>query len=76
MEHGVLRIPVNERAVAAQGSGGNVYINTSNVLPLNPLVISDSLGSLWQDSVIKTTGLEGQSLIYGVDTVAKKHGTV
>lgn len=72
MEHGVLRIPVNERAVAAQGSGGNVYINTSNVLPLNPLVISDSLGSLWQDSVIKTTGLEGQSLIYGVDTVAKK----
>lgn len=72
MEHGILRIPVNERAVAAQGSGGMVYINTSNVLPENPLVISDSIGSLWQDSVIKTTGLEGQSLIYGVDTVAKK----
>jgi hypothetical protein len=72
MEHGILRIPVNERAVAAQGSGGNVYINTSNVLPENPLVLSDSLGSLWQDSVIKTVGLEGYTLIYGVDTVAKK----
>jgi hypothetical protein len=47
MEHGILLIPVNERAIAGQGAGGNVYINTSNVLPENPLVLSDCLGSLW-----------------------------
>lgn len=66
-EHGVALIPVNERAVAGEGSGGNVYINTSNVLPENPKIISDTFGSQWRDSVIKTP--QG---IYGVDTVGKK----
>lgn len=66
-EHGVALIPVNERAVAGQGSGGNVFINTSNVLPENPIVISDKYGSQWRDSVIKTP--RG---IYGVDTISKR----
>lgn len=66
-EHGIAKIPINERAVAAEGSGGFAYINTSNVLPENPYIISDSIGSQWQDSVIKT-----ESGIYGFDTVAKK----
>lgn len=67
LEHGVYRIPINERAVAGQGSGGTIFINTSNVLPENPNVISDTFGSQWSDSIIKTpTG------IYGVDTVGKK----
>lgn len=66
-EHGVAVIPVNERAVAASGSGGNVFINTSNVLPENLKVISDMFGSQWQDSVLKTP-----QFVYGVDTVAKK----
>lgn len=67
LEHGIYKIPINERTVAGEGSGGNVYINTNNVLPQNPIVISDTFGSQWIDSVIKTpTG------IYGVDTVAKK----
>lgn len=66
-EHGVAIIPVNERAVAGQGDGGYVYINTSNVLPENPLVLSDMFGSQWQDSIIKTP-----YSIYGVDTSAKK----
>jgi hypothetical protein len=67
MEHGCLLIPVNERALAAEGAGGNAYINTSNVLPENPKVISDLYGTTWQESVVKTkTG------IYGIDTVAKK----
>jgi hypothetical protein len=43
------------------------YINTSNVLPENPDVLSDAYGSQWRDSVIKTP-----SGIYGVDTVGKK----
>ncbi|MGM9965217.1 MAG: hypothetical protein ACI32Z_08775 [Clostridium sp.] len=38
-------IPINERAIAGEGSGGNVYINTSNVLPENPKIISDTFGS-------------------------------
>lgn len=66
-EHGIGLIPVNERAVAGEGSGGNVYINTSNVLPENPKIISDTFGSQWRDSIIKTP--RG---VYGVDTVGKK----
>ena len=66
-EHGISLIPINERAVAGEGTGGNIYINTSNVLPENPKIISDTFGSQWKDSIIKTpVG------VYGVDTVAKK----
>jgi hypothetical protein len=73
-EHGVALIPVNERAVAGQGAGGNVYINTSNVLPENPKVISDMFGSQWPESILKVPGRTGDSAqyVYGVDTVAKK----
>lgn len=67
MENGVLLIPVNERAVAGEGVGGNIYINTSNILPENPKVLSSNFGSIWQDSVRVTI-----NTIYGVDTVAKK----
>lgn len=66
-EHGVCLIPINERAVAGQGEGGFVYINTSNVLPENPKVLSDTFGSQWRDSIIKTP--KG---VYGVDTIGKK----
>lgn len=73
-EHGIAVIPVNERAVAAEGSGGFAYINTSNVLPENPKIISDMFGSQWADSILKVPGLTGDDpqYIYGVDTVAKK----
>lgn len=66
-EHGVAVIPVNERAIAGNGAGGNVFINTSNVLPQNPNVLSDMYGTQWPESVVKTP-----SFIYGVDTVGKK----
>lgn len=66
-EHGVALIPVNERTVAGIGSGGNAYINTSNVLPENPRVLSDMFGSQWRESIIKTP-----RAIYGVDTIGKK----
>ena len=66
-EHGICVIPVNERAVAGTGQGGNVFINTSNVLPDNPLVISDMFGSQWPESVLKTP-----NFVYGIDTVGKK----
>ena len=66
-EHGVALIPVNERAVAGEGSGGNVYINTSNVLPENPKMLSDTFGTQWPESVVKTP-----YYVYGVDTIGKK----
>ena len=73
-EHGIALIPVNERAIAGEGQGGNVYINTSNVLPENPKIISDMFGSQWPESVLKVPGKTGDSVqyVYGVDTVAKK----
>ena len=66
-EHGIAIISVNERALAGEGSSGYVYINTSNVLPENPKIISDKFGSQWKESIIKTP-----YGIYGVDTIAKK----
>lgn len=66
-EHGVVLIPVNERVEAGSGVGGDVFINTSNVLPENPRVISEVFGTQWAESVIKTP-----LGVYGVDTVAKK----
>lgn len=66
-EHGVALIAVNERALAAQGTGGSAFINTLQVLPENPVILSDSFGSQWHDSIVQTP-----YAIYGVDTVAKK----
>lgn len=73
-EHGIGLASVNERTVAAQGSGGNVYINSANVLPDNLFIISDMFGSQWAESVLKVPGKTGSSVqwVYGVDTVAKK----
>lgn len=66
-EHGVAVIPVNERAVAGEGAGGDVFINTSNVLPENPKMLSDTYGTQWPESVVQTP-----YYVYGVDTVGKK----
>lgn len=68
-EHGVGYLGVNERSLLANASDGNVYLNSSRVLPDdgNMTVISDCFGSQWKDSIIKT-----QYAVYGVDTQAKK----
>lgn len=66
-EHAIALIPINERVAAGEGAGGELFINTNNVLPENPVIISDMYGSQWADSVIKT-----DRFVYGVDTVAKK----
>lgn len=66
-EHGIMLVPVNERALAAEGDGGNVFINTSNVLPDNPKIISDTYGSKWEESVINTP-----YGVYGIDESSKK----
>lgn len=66
-EHGVALLPVRERTLTGEGAGGNVYINTNNVLPETMNVLSDTFGSQWKDSIIQTP-----SGVYGVDTVARK----
>jgi len=60
-------VPVNERALAAEGQGGNVFINTSNVLPDNPKIISDTYGSKWEESIVNTP-----YGVYGIDESSKK----
>lgn len=66
-EHGVALIPVNERVQAGSGVGGNTYINTPNVLPDNPLMLSTNYGTQWIESVIVSS-----RYVYGIDTVGKK----
>ena len=72
-EHGLALIPIQERAIAAQGSGGMAYINTDEILPNTPNIISESYGSTWADSVI-ITPQDGETsiAIFGIDTYAKK----
>ena len=67
MEHGILMIPVNERAMMMNAQGENVYVNTDTVLPKNPRVLSNTYGSTWSQAIVKTS-----RFIYGIDTVAKK----
>jgi hypothetical protein len=44
-EHGVSYIPVKERAIVSNENGASVFINTNNILPDNPIIISDTFGS-------------------------------
>lgn len=70
-EHGIGLLEVNQQMLTQQNGQ---YINTSNVLPEKPKIISDMFGSQWADSVLKTPGKSGDSIqyVYGVDTAAKK----
>jgi hypothetical protein len=36
---------INEKAALTDSNGGEVFINTRNVLPDEPRVLSDSIGS-------------------------------
>lgn len=67
-EHAIGIAVVNERILQGQGDGEPVFINTQNVLPEELTIISDTIGSQWTESVIKTE----LGYVYGVDTVAKK----
>lgn len=66
-EHGIGLAPINERVMSGGGSGGNVFINSNNVLPETLNMITTDYGTQWPDSVIQTP--HG---IYGLDTIAKK----
>ena len=68
-EHGIALIEVN-----AQAQQNGQYISVPNVLSEKPIVLSDTFGSQWADSILKVPGKTGDSAqyVYGVDTVAKK----
>ena len=67
-EHAIGIAVINERVLAGQSDGEPVFINTANVLPEELTIITDSYGSEWSDSVIKSEA----GYVYGVDTIAKK----
>lgn len=67
-EHGIGIAVINERILAGQGDGNPVFINTNNVLPEELTIISDTYGTQWPESVVKSEN----GYVYGVDTVNKK----
>lgn len=67
-EHAIAVAVINERVLAGQSDGEPVFINTANVLPEELTVISDTIGSQWSESIIKSEA----GYVYGVDTIAKK----
>lgn len=66
-ERGVGLVTINERVQTGSGEGGQVYLNSVNVLPERPKLLSKIYGSQWKDSIIKT-----DRYVYGVDTTARK----
>jgi len=66
-ESGVGILPINERTMAGQSEGENIFLRNAGVLPEKPMMVSHGIGSSWSDS-IKVS----KNYIYGVDTVAKK----
>ena len=67
-EHAIGIAVINERVLAGEGDGEPVFINTNNVLPEELTIITDTYGTQWGDSVVKSEA----GYVYGVDTVAKK----
>ena len=66
-EHGIMLVPVNERALVSEADGGPITVNSTNVLPENPKIISDTYGSQWEESIISTP-----YGVYGIDASNKK----
>lgn len=67
-EHAIGIAVINERILAGQSDGEPVFINTNNVLPEELTIITDTYGTQWPDSVVKSEN----GYVYGVDTIAKK----
>ena len=67
-EHAIGVAVINERVLAGQGDGEPVFINTKDVLPEELTIVSDTLGSQWSESIVKSE----VGYVYGVDTVQKK----
>lgn len=66
-QHGLGLLPVNTTPSSAEEQ--IPYLAFISVLPTSVSVMSDSIGSMWKDSVIQS---ETTKIIYGVDTVSRK----
>lgn len=66
-EHGITLLAINQQTPISSKIEEPVFINSNNVLPEVMTVISDTIGSQWPDSILKTN-----TCVYGVDTHAKK----
>lgn len=66
-EHGIGVGQIYEKNLITQNTNSEVFINSNNILPLKLTILSDSIGSQWKESIIKTP-----YYIYGIDTSAKK----
>lgn len=66
-EHGIGLLPISENTMISGENSGDVYIRGADVLPATMSIISDTYGSQWQDSIIKTA-----RFVYGIDHIAKK----
>lgn len=65
-ERGIGILQINREALVPTNEG-DIFLKGIGVLPEKPQMLSDSYGSIWQDSIIRT-----EQWIYGVDTTAKK----
>lgn len=72
-EHGIGVISVSPEQASASASRGHDYLNISPALS-QPVILSDTIGSQWEESILKTPGNFGDGVcyVYGVDTVSKK----
>lgn len=66
-EHGIGVIPINEKALLSTQEGLPIHLYGAGVLQEQVSVISDSVGSKWEDSIIKTD--DG---FFGVDSDTKQ----
>lgn len=66
-ENGVGMLPVNERTLITESSGGDIYVNSPNVINKVIKVLSSNYGSIFSDSITVTA-----NYVYGFDTTAKK----
>lgn len=66
-EHGIGIIPINEKALIQTATNQSIHMYGAGVLQNQITLVSDSFGSIWEESIIKTP--KG---VYGVDTFAKK----
>lgn len=67
LEHGILKLNINQKTPISQDPNNPIYVGTGEILAETPIVISDTIGSQWKDSIVKS-----DYYIYGVDTHAKK----
>ena len=66
-ENGVAMLPVNERTLITNAEGGDVYINSPNVINKVIKPLSTNYGCAFSEGIFVTT-----SYVYGVDLEAKK----